>query len=82
MCGAGDDLRADLNLDFKTACFGGEEKVPSKRTLTVVSLKPRKCLGSLQLILLISAGKQHTLSADNCPMAFDFIFISSNYMCN
>lgn len=24
---AGDDLRVDLDLDFKTACFGGEEKV-------------------------------------------------------
>lgn len=23
----GDDLRVDLDLDFKTACFGGEEKV-------------------------------------------------------
>lgn len=24
---SGDDLRVDLELDFKTACFGGEEKV-------------------------------------------------------
>jgi molecular chaperone DnaJ len=24
---SGDDLRVDLDLDFKTACFGGEERV-------------------------------------------------------
>lgn len=42
---AGDDLRVDLELDFKTACFGGEEKVrrgpsPWSSPSVVVALVP------------------------------------------
>mmetsp|Transcript_35233 Transcript_35233/g.109233 ORF Transcript_35233/g.109233 Transcript_35233/m.109233 type:complete len:388 (+) Transcript_35233:124-1287(+) len=41
----GDDLRADLELDFKTACFGGQEKVrithlESCATCTGSGIKP------------------------------------------
>lgn len=50
--GLGDDLRVDLDLDFKTACFGGEEKVRHGSGVSHV----RTHLTTLRGVVLLCAG--------------------------